>query len=66
MATATSGAKIESPCTNVCKIDPDTRLCLGCARSIDEISAWSRMTAEARRVIMAELPQRAENLKRQR
>ncbi|NVK45899.1 MAG: DUF1289 domain-containing protein [Rhodobacteraceae bacterium] len=64
MATATSRQTIESPCTNVCKIDPDTRLCLGCARSIDEIAAWSRMTAEARRQVMAELPQRAEKLKR--
>lgn len=66
MATATSGAKIASPCTNVCKIDPDTRLCLGCARSIDEIAAWSRMTPEARRAVMDELPQRSEQLKRQK
>ena len=63
---ASARQKIDSPCTDVCKIDPDTRLCLGCARSIDEISAWSRMTAEARRVIMAELPQRAAQLKHQR
>ena len=39
-------------------IHPDTRLCTGCARSIDEIGAWSRMSAEARRAIMAELPTR--------
>lgn len=51
-------AEIESPCVNICVIHPETRLCTGCARSIDEIGAWSRMTPEARREVMAELPNR--------
>ena len=50
--------EIESPCVQTCVIHPETRLCTGCARSIDEIGAWSRMSAEARRAIMAELPTR--------
>lgn len=49
---------IESPCVQLCTIHPETRLCLGCARSIDEITAWSRLAPEARRAIMAELPSR--------
>ena len=52
-------AEIESPCVNVCVIHPETRLCTGCARSIDEIGNWSRMTPEMRREIMAELPTRS-------
>jgi predicted Fe-S protein YdhL (DUF1289 family) len=48
----------ESPCTKICSIHPETRLCLGCARSIDEITAWSRMSADERRAVMAELPAR--------
>ncbi|MEM9798300.1 MAG: DUF1289 domain-containing protein [Pseudomonadota bacterium] len=51
-------AEIESPCVKICVIHPETRLCTGCLRSIDEIASWSRMTAEARREIMAELPTR--------
>jgi len=51
--------EIESPCVQVCVIHPETRLCTGCARSIDEIGAWSRMSADQRRTIMAELPSRA-------
>ncbi|MEM7642465.1 MAG: DUF1289 domain-containing protein [Pseudomonadota bacterium] len=51
-------AEIESPCIRVCVVHPDTRLCTGCARSIDEIAQWSRMTPEARAAIMAELPAR--------
>ncbi len=51
-------APIESPCNKTCRIDPDTRLCIGCLRSIDEIAAWSRMTPEERRRVMAALPAR--------
>lgn len=51
-------AEIESPCVNICVIHPETRLCTGCARSIDEIGSWSRMTPEMRRSVMAELPTR--------
>ena len=50
--------EIESPCVNVCVIHPETRLCTGCARSIEEIGGWSRMTPEARRAVMDTLPER--------
>lgn len=51
--------EVESPCVKVCVIDPRTRLCLGCRRSLDEIAGWSAMSPEARRAVMAELPARA-------
>ncbi len=50
--------EIESPCVRICVVHPETRLCTGCARSIDEIGRWSRMSPEERSAIMAELPQR--------
>ncbi|WP_300016191.1 DUF1289 domain-containing protein [uncultured Roseobacter sp.] len=56
----------ESPCIKVCVIHPEARLCTGCLRSIDEISAWSRMTPEARRAVMAELPLRGSQLKKRK
>ena len=59
-------AEIESPCVKICVVHPEARLCTGCPRSIDEISRWSRMSAEERREIMAELPDRAGQLKRRR
>lgn len=48
-----------SPCVNICVIDPQSRLCTGCLRSIEEITAWSRMSEAERRALMAELPARA-------
>lgn len=58
--------EIESPCTKVCVIHPEARICVGCHRSMDEIAGWSRMDAEARREIMAALPDRAPLLRKRR
>ncbi|HPG23207.1 MAG TPA: DUF1289 domain-containing protein [Amaricoccus sp.] len=50
---------VESPCIKVCVVHPEARLCMGCYRSIEEITGWGRMSPEARRAVMAELPGRA-------
>ncbi|SIO07644.1 hypothetical protein SAMN05444722_0330 [Rhodovulum sp. ES.010] len=55
---------IETPCNKVCKVDPESRLCIGCLRSMDEIGAWSRMRPEDRRRVMDELPARRPRLAR--
>ncbi|MCC6006107.1 MAG: DUF1289 domain-containing protein [Rhodobacteraceae bacterium] len=46
----------------ICTIDPASRLCRGCLRSIDEIAIWSRLAATERRAIMKALPARAARL----
>jgi len=46
---------MESPCTNVCVIDPATGLCEGCGRTLDEIAAWASLAPVERRRIMDEL-----------
>lgn len=58
--------EVESPCIKVCVIHPEARLCTGCLRSIDEITAWSKMTPEARRRVMADLPTRQGQLVKRR
>ena len=55
--------EIESPCVQICVVHPETRICTGCYRTIDEITDWSRMTPEVRRNIMDDLPARADQLK---
>ncbi|PJI92237.1 hypothetical protein BC777_1082 [Yoonia maricola] len=59
-------AEIDSPCVKVCVIEPKSRLCTGCLRSIDEIGAWSGMSVEARKAVMAELPTRAGQIAKRR
>ena len=56
----------DSPCQNICLIDPDSKLCIGCYRTGDEIARWSAMGAEARRDITAVLPARIGLVKRGR
>ena len=49
---------MKSPCVKVCQMDPRRGLCLGCARTLDEIARWAALTDEERDRIMAELPSR--------
>ena len=58
--------EVESPCIKICVVHPEARLCTGCLRSIDEITRWSKMSAEERREIMEVLPSRAGQLARRR
>lgn len=59
-------AEIESPCVKICVIEPKSRLCTGCLRSIDEIGAWSQMAPADRAAIMAALPARAGQISKRR
>ncbi|MDP2085536.1 MAG: DUF1289 domain-containing protein [Gemmobacter sp.] len=58
--------EIESPCVKVCVIHTEARICVGCNRTIEEISAWSRLTHAARAAIMADLPARSALLTKRR
>jgi predicted Fe-S protein YdhL (DUF1289 family) len=51
---------IQTPCNKVCTIDPASRLCAGCGRSLDEIAGWTALTDAERARVMAQLPQRLE------
>lgn len=51
--------EIESPCIKLCQLHPSAKICVGCYRTGEEIAAWSRLSPERRREIMAELPSRA-------
>ena len=51
---------METPCINVCSLDPVDGLCIGCHRTIGEIMDWSRYTGSERQRIMDDLPRRAD------
>jgi len=38
-------------------MDPATGLCTGCGRTLDEITAWTRMTEAERRAVFDRLKQ---------
>lgn len=49
---------METPCIDICFLDPATGLCEGCRRTLDEIARWATMSNEERHRIMADLPNR--------
>lgn len=52
-------AEVSTPCIKICTIDPASRLCVGCLRTLDEIGAWGGLSEGERRRIMGDLPVRA-------
>ncbi|WP_249123521.1 MULTISPECIES: DUF1289 domain-containing protein [unclassified Bradyrhizobium] len=53
-----SRMSVDTPCIKVCVIDPLSGLCRGCGRTLAEIGAWSALSPDARRTVMAALPAR--------
>jgi predicted Fe-S protein YdhL (DUF1289 family) len=51
---------VPSPCTRVCMIDPVSKLCRGCLRTIDEITDWSGKSPAEKRAVLAALEERRE------
>ena len=51
---------IASPCLNVCKIKKN--ICVGCFRTLDEISVWSRLSDQKRIEIMDSLKKRGSQM----
>jgi len=48
----------ETPCVAVCMIDPKTKLCFGCGRTLPEIARWHAMASAERLSVMAQLAAR--------
>ena len=49
---------IATPCVQVCIVDGESSLCLGCYRTLSEIGGWSALSDEQRAAVMADLPAR--------
>lgn len=45
--------RIESPCRKVCELEG--HVCVGCGRTLDEITRWTRMSDRERRAVMERL-----------
>ena len=48
----------ETPCIAVCMMDPKTKLCFGCGRTLPEIARWHRMESAERLAVMEGLAAR--------
>ena len=55
---ASAAAPVPSPCINICRMDPVTGLCEGCARTLDEIAGWSRFDPAQKQAVLDALAHR--------
>ena len=58
LPSATDPIEPASPCVDVCTMDKDIGLCLGCLRTLDEIAGWRRFTAVEKQAVLDRLPPR--------
>ncbi len=49
---------IDSPCTNICLADPESGLCIGCGRTLEEITKWSIFTTSQKKQLIKALKNR--------
>ena len=47
-----------SPCIGICIMDPRTRQCRGCLRTIEEIAGWYEASIDDKRALLAALAAR--------
>ncbi|MBT8443103.1 MAG: DUF1289 domain-containing protein [Gammaproteobacteria bacterium] len=52
---------VNSPCINICVMDAETGYCVGCFRTIEEISKWPRLPSEQRAEIIHQLERRRQS-----
>lgn len=56
--------RAQSPCVDVCRVDPRTGWCLGCGRTDAEIRGWVKLTPFRRKRLERELAQRVAKLEK--
>lgn len=49
---------IQSPCVNVCQMNPFTGLCRGCYRTLEEIAGWLDFSVSKKREVLKRLDER--------
>ena len=46
---------VKSPCIDVCKIDYESGYCIGCNRTIEEITNWSILNDQQKKKILTKV-----------
>ena len=57
---------VASPCISICRMDEASGLCEGCHRTIDEIAVWSLLDDAEKLAVIALLPRRRVERRRER
>jgi len=58
--------EIQSPSVRICMIHPEAGICVGCYRTAEEITDWSRLPNKDRAALIEDLPNRAAYVRKRR
>ena len=50
---------VDSPCINICILDSDKDLCIGCYRTAEEISKWSFLSNFEKKEVLLRIKSRS-------
>ncbi|MDX1635948.1 MAG: DUF1289 domain-containing protein [Marinobacter sp.] len=53
--------KVRSPCVSVCALDENDE-CIGCQRTVDEITRWSQMSNDERLEVLKKVAEREQRV----
>ena len=54
----TQAMTVLSPCINICQIDSESQLCLGCKRNVEEITNWLNMSDSEKLIVLGKVKER--------
>ena len=49
---------INSLCNGICTTDPESGLCIGCGRNLNEIANWLFFTEKQKKIVLQDLKRR--------
>ena len=55
---------MESPCSRICVMDGEQRYCLGCWRTLDEITRWGAMDDAEQAAVLKKIERRRAEARR--
>lgn len=59
---ASESVHVPSPCVSICVINPNTGLCEGCLRNLEEVAGWGQMPTGQQKEIWQRIQVRCESL----
>ena len=54
--------EIDTPCIDICSIDRDSGECIGCGRTVEEVSNWANFNNLKKKQILENLNARKKNI----
>jgi predicted Fe-S protein YdhL (DUF1289 family) len=53
---------VPSPCVSICVINPNSGLCEGCLRNLEEVAGWGQMPSVQQREVWQRIQKRCEQV----